>query len=202
MKLSKLICGASIVLASLGIAGTASANSFTPTPSCDGFKLEIPKTEDGTRVLVFRNGAIVADVTNDTFGRPVSITVPSPDPTVPQRWAVRITGYNGTLTWYGTQQACVVPTTTTTTTTTMPAPTTTVSTETTVPPTSTTVFVDVDIPPVATTVITTPRPTTTTVPTVWTLPETGASSLTTTTAWIALAVCATAVFLLLATRRK
>ena len=152
--------------AAVAIPGHASANTSFPDADCSGFKFEMPATEDGTTIVVTRNGVEEYRTRNDVFGTRYSFTIASPDQSVTQVWRVAVSGFNGTTNWTEAVAPCVAPTTTSTTTTTVVATT---------PPVPTTVP-----PAVSSTVVTTPRtPATTepapatTVPLVGELPETG-----------------------------
>lgn len=147
------------------IPGHASANTNTADADCSGMSFLMPATEDGTTIVVTRNGVEEYRTRNDVFGTRYAFTIASPDQTVTQVWRVAVSGFNGTSNWTETVAPCIAPTTssTSTTSTTVPNPTTTVST--TVPPV------------VSSTVVTPPRtPTTTVAPSTtvpFTLPETG-----------------------------
>jgi hypothetical protein len=124
----------------------------------------MPATEDGTTIVVTRNGVEEYRTRNDVFGKSYALTFPSPDQSVTQVWRATVSGFNGTTNWTETVAPCVAPTTTA-------APTTTVAVTT--PPAPTTVPLVVD-----STVVTAPRTPTTTVPAPTTtvpfaLPETG-----------------------------
>jgi LPXTG-motif cell wall-anchored protein len=165
------------VVAVIGVAGTASANTYTADADCSGLVFDMPRTEDGTTVTATVNGRTVRVVTNDTFGAPVRFTVPTPDATQPQAWRVTVVGFNGSAPVFTeTVPACVVPTTTTV------APTTTAAATTTTAPATTVPTVAVTTPPVpssTTTTVRPPRATTTTAAPAWVgvLPETGPSAI-------------------------
>jgi hypothetical protein len=185
------------------IPGTASANAYTADATCAGFTLNMERTEADTVVTVTRNGHTVRTVTNDTFGAPVSLSIPSPDQTVTQAWTVVIDSrWNEDYTFSETVAPCVTPTTVTPTTTQVTVPPS--STTSTTPPPSTVptdTTVAVGPPPTPATVVVTPPRTpapTTSVPTTFTLPETGVSLE---ALVLALVASATGVFLLLVRRR-
>ncbi len=74
------------VAASLGVAGTAMANTFTADATCAGMTLSMPRTEDGTVVTTRLDGAVVRTDTVTTFGSPVVFTLASPDQTRQHTW--------------------------------------------------------------------------------------------------------------------
>lgn len=205
MKLNKAIIGATMLVASFMGAGVAHANEVTPVASCErGFLFDMLKGEAGTTVTVWMDGAAVVTRVVAVQNDRVTITLPSPDKTRAHLWEVFVDSlYNQDHRFSLPVPACVFPTTTTS----VPVS----------PETSTTTVVAVDIPPtvptsvpkattttvVPTTVVTPPRtPVTvvsTTVPPVFTLPETGQADLN--VAIAALCVLAAGLFCLFVTRK-
>lgn len=210
-----VVIPAAIAAATLGLAGTASANAYTADATCSGFTLDLPRAEDGTIVTLTRNGTTVRTDTVTTFGAPVRYTVASPDQTVAQSWRVTIDSrWNEDYTYAETVPACTSSTTITAPPTTVPttAPTTVPPSSTSTPPSApvssdvpTTTVVAVTTPPLvpSTTVVTPPgRPTstTTTTPPTFTLPETG-WEWTERVGFVAGAMLAIGLFLVLVRRR-
>lgn len=145
--------------------GTAFANRNEADADCSGMSFSMPATEDGTTIVVTRNGVEEYRTRNDVFGRSYSLNIPSPDQSATQVWRVTVSGFNGTTNWTETVAPCIAPTTSTTTSTTVAV--TTPPVPTTVPP----VVSSTIVTPPRTPVTTAPESTTTTVP--FALPETG-----------------------------
>lgn len=205
MKLNKTIIGAAMLAAPFLAAGTAHANAATASATCQsGFVFDMPRGEAGTVVTVWLDGDVVATRVVPNQNDPVLIVLPTPDKTVGHWWEVSVRPVWNDDDYYGiVTPPCAFPTTTTT----VPVS----------PATTTTTVVAVDIPPtvptsvpkattttvVPTTVITPPRtPVTvvsTTVPPVFTLPETGQADLN--VAIAALCVLSAGLFCVFVTRK-
>ena len=100
------------VAASLGVAGTAMANTFTADATCAGMTLSMPRAEDGTVVTTRLDGAVVRTDTVTTFGSPVVFTLASPDQTRQHTWSVTIDAtWSADQTWSETVPACAAGTT-------------------------------------------------------------------------------------------
>lgn len=156
------------VAASLGVAGTAMANTFTADATCAGMTLSMPRAEDGTVVTTRLDGAVVRTDTVTTFGSPVVFTLAPPDQTRQHTWSVTIDAtWSADQTWSETVPACVAGTT-------PPVPSSSTTSPATLPPASVVPATTVGPtfpPPSSSTVVTIPRTPVSTEP--FELPATG-----------------------------
>lgn len=189
---ARLVSAAAAALAVLAVPSAVAANQNTVAASCAGLTFDMARGEAGTIVTVSLDGEPVIRTTSSATGTftlpatvaaqfdPMSFTVASPDQTRPHTWVVVIDSvWNTDQRIVRTVEPCTAPTTVPQTTTTSSPPTTVPAPSSTTPTAST--VVDTTTP--ATTVITTPRPgpSTSTVPSVSSvplLPATGADPMT------------------------